>query len=210
MTINQILSYVTIGLLAVFLVGGFVFNNITVQPPEVQQPAVEEQVETASTTSKTGQIVKNGTFDKVEDLNDQAENPNSWWLWQASDYDISPAKAVAKIENGNALIKVINPGGETWHIQFDQWINLERKAKYEISFKVKADISRIIFVKVLQNHDPYTIYFEQKINLTQEWQTFTFEFTLPPDADEVVNLSFELGLDKPTTIYLDDVNIIKE
>lgn len=208
MSVNQILSYVTIGLLTVFLLGGFVFNNAaSVEPPKVEEKVVEEQQVAVSSFES---IVKNGTFDDVENLKDQADNPKSWWVWQASDYNISGAKAVAKIENGYAAIKVINPGGETWHVQFDQWIELEQGATYEFTFKAKTDLPRIIFVKVLQNHDPYEVYFEQKVSLTQEWQTFTFEFKFPKDADEVVNLSFELGLDKPTTIYLDDVSVVKK
>jgi hypothetical protein len=46
--------------------------------------------------------------------------------------------------------------------------------------------------------------------LTTDWQTFTFEYKHPEDADEVVNFSFNLGLDKPTTIYFDDITMVKK
>jgi len=62
-------------------------------------------------------------------------------------------------------------------------------------------------VKILQNHDPWTNYFAQTVNLTADWQTFTFTYTHPDDADEVVQISFELGKETATTIYFDDVSV---
>jgi len=84
---------------------------------------------------------------------------------------------------------------------------LRRGKTYTISFKAKADVPRLINVKILQNHDPWINYFVQTVNLTTEWQTFTYSYTHPKDADEVVQISFELGLHKPTTIYFDEVTV---
>ncbi|MDK2886961.1 MAG: hypothetical protein PWP54_1541, partial [Thermosipho sp. (in: thermotogales)] len=128
MSLNQILSYITIGILAVFLIGGLFTNNIFSQPtvsqePVVEQQNVEQQTEVKSTTV-SGSIINNGTFD--EEIANDPENPYRWWIWQASDYNISNAKVGEYgVKDGYAYIKIKYPGGETWHIQFNQWIKLE-------------------------------------------------------------------------------------
>lgn len=84
---------------------------------------------------------------------------------------------------------------------------MRRGKTYTISFKAKADVPRPINVKILQKQAPWMNYFVQTVNLTTEWQTFTYSYKHPKDADEVVQISFELGLNKPTTIYFDEVTV---
>ncbi|MDK2885443.1 MAG: 5-nucleotidase / UDP-sugar diphosphatase, partial [Thermosipho sp. (in: thermotogales)] len=69
-------------------------------------------------------VINNGTFDEA--IANDPENPYRWWIWQASDYNISNAKVGEYgVKDGYAYIKIKYPGGETWHIQFNQWIKLE-------------------------------------------------------------------------------------
>jgi hypothetical protein len=186
------------------------FNNIT----SVETPKVEEQVvEETTTTPIVESIIKNGTFD--EPIANDPENPYRWWIWQASDYGISNAKVSEfGAKDGVGYIKIKYPGGDTWHIQFNQWIKLEAGATYELSFKAKADLPRKIWLNIAQNHDPWWSYLPEPyiltFELTEEWQTFTYEYKHPEDAEEVVNFSFNLGLDKPTTIYFDDIVMVKK
>ncbi|PLV58646.1 carbohydrate binding domain-containing protein [Thermotoga sp. KOL6] len=155
----------------------------------------------------TYESINNGTFDEPI-VNDQANNPDEWFIWQAGNYGISGARVSDYgVKNGYAYITVEDSGTDTWHIQFNQWIGLYPGKTYTISFKAKADVPRPINVKILQNHDPWTNYFAKTVQLTNEWQTFTFTYTHPSDADEIVQISFELGLHTPTTIYFDDVSI---
>ena len=86
-------------------------------------------------------------------------------------------------------------------------MKLRKGNSYVISFKAKATEPRKIWVKLVQTGAPYGVYFSQEVDLTTEWQTFIFEHTHPNDADPVVTLSFELGKDKPTTVYFDDISI---
>ncbi|HCF38421.1 MAG TPA: laminarinase [Thermosipho africanus] len=220
MSTNQILFYISIGLLSVLLIGGFIFNNLPAPVTSQQENAVEESTttvvdenETTSVTPEVDLVINNGTFD--EPIANDPENPYRWWIWQASDYNISNARVSSYgVKDGYAYLKVKYPGGETWHIQFNQWIKLERGATYEVSFKAKADIARKIWLNIAQNHEPWASYLPEPYiltyDLTTEWQTFTFEYTHPEDADEIVNFSFQLGLDKPTTIYFDDISLVKK
>ncbi|MEJ5228509.1 MAG: carbohydrate binding domain-containing protein [Pseudothermotoga sp.] len=129
-------------------------------------------------------------------------------MWEAGKYGIGAARVSEYgTKDGYGYIRLANAGTGTWHIQFNQWIGLHSLKTYTISFKVKADISRSINVKILQNHEPWINYFVQRVNLTSDWQIFTYLYTHPEGADEIVQLSFELGLQTPTTIYFDDITI---
>jgi len=153
----------------------------------------------------TFERIRNGTFAEPI-VNDQANNPNEWFIWEAGMYGISAARVSQYgAEDGCAQITLANSGTDAWHIQFNQWIGLRRGKTYIVSFKAKADVPRPINVKILQNHDPWINYFAQTVDLTTEWQTFSYTYTHPEDADEIVQISFELGLHTPTTIYFDDV-----
>ncbi|AEH51752.1 Glucan endo-1,3-beta-D-glucosidase [Pseudothermotoga thermarum DSM 5069] len=155
----------------------------------------------------TFEEINNGSFDEPI-VNDQANQPDEWFIWQAGTYGISGAKVSNYgTKDGYAYINLANTGTETWHIQFNQWIGLYRGKTYLISFKAKSDTPRTINVKILQNHDPWINYFVQTVNLTKEWQTFTFTYTHPETADEIVQISFELGTGPVTTVYFDDISI---
>nr|CAA88008.1 laminarinase [Thermotoga neapolitana] len=166
-----------------------------------------EQSQQQTGPEVTYEQINNGTFDEPI-VNDQANNPDEWFIWQAGDYGISGARVSDYgVTDGYAYITIEDSGTDTWHIQFNQWIGLYKGKTYTISFRAKADTPRPINVKILQNHDPWINYFAQTVNLTTEWQTFTFTYTHPDDADEVVQISFELGKEAPTTIYFDDVSV---
>jgi len=153
----------------------------------------------------TFEKIRNGTFGEPI-VNDQANNPDEWFIWEAGMYGISAARVSQYgAEDGCAQITLANSGTDAWHIQFNQWIGLRRGKTYIVSFKAKADVPRPINVKILQNHDPWINYFAQTVDLTTEWQAFSYTYTHPEDADEIVQISFELGLHTPTTIYFDDV-----
>ncbi|KAF2956524.1 hypothetical protein AS160_05710 [Marinitoga sp. 38H-ov] len=198
---NEILVAITVALLAVGLVGGVLFFNS--QNTTVAEKPVEQTVEAISTEGLVS-LLNNSTFDTM--IVDDEKDPMHWFIWQASTYKISGARVSdLEVKDGYIAITVADSGADTWHIQFDQDVKLEKGKTYVFSFKAKADAPRKINAKILQNHDPYYNYLAKTVDLTTEWQTFTFEYTHPETADDVVRLSFELGKDVPTTIYFDDV-----
>ncbi|MGC8901771.1 MAG: carbohydrate binding domain-containing protein [Fervidobacterium sp.] len=152
-------------------------------------------------------IVNNGRF-LLPITNDQANKPNDWWIWEAARYGVSNGKVESYgVKNGYAFVKIQDPGSDTWHIQFNQWVKLSPKQAYYISFRVKADKPRTINVKILQTHEPWSNYFSQTIELTNEWKTYEFYYIHPDRADETVTFGFELGKSEATTIYFSDIII---
>jgi len=178
------------------------------KPVEFERVEREAELEETPRPDVTFEAINNATFDSPI-VNDQQNRPDEWFIWQAGDWGISPAKVSAYgVREGYAYITLSNTGTETWHIQFNQWVGLKRGKVYTITFRAKADTPRTINVKILQNHDPWINYFARTVELGTDWQIFTFEYTHPSDADEVVQISFELGKGVPTTIYFDDVYIV--
>lgn len=177
-------------------------------PPEYRTE--EEPVETVEyefDEEEPDNLVNDGDF-SYKIVNDQGSMPSEWWIWQAGQYGISSAKVSEYgVKDGYGYIVVGDTGTETWHIQFNQWIKLRKGGKYIISLKAKADVPRSINLKLVQTGAPYGTYFEKKLDLTKEWQTFTFEYTHPENGDPVVTLSLELGKGEPTTFYFDDVSV---
>ncbi|PMQ02454.1 MAG: laminarinase [Dictyoglomus sp. NZ13-RE01] len=154
----------------------------------------------------TMESINNGTFDYPL-VNDQANNPDEWFLWYGSPYGMG-GTATASIENGYAVVDVQNYGWESWHVQFNQWVGLSSGKTYKLTFKAKADNPRDINVKFL-NPTTYALYANGTYSLTNDWQTFELQFTYN-GTDPVVNLSFELGKTaNPQTgkVYFDDVSL---
>lgn len=176
-------------------------------PPE-EQPVEEEAFEYEFEDEEEPEnLVNNGDF-AYKIINDQQSMPFEWWIWQASQYGISPAKIAGYgVENGVGFVVVEHPGSETWHVQFNQWIKIRRGGKYIITFRAKADVPRPLTVKLVQTGAPYGVFFSQTVELIREWKTFEFEYTHPEKGDPVVTLSFELGKETPTTIYFDDIAV---
>ncbi len=90
MPFNEGFPHVTIGLLILLIFGGLFFS-----PVETKDTVVAKPVEVVTKIESTGKVsepltgVKNFDFSEKEPLNDMETNPFSWWLWQASTYNIS-------------------------------------------------------------------------------------------------------------------------
>ncbi|TYB94366.1 MAG: carbohydrate-binding protein CenC [Kosmotoga sp.] len=191
------------------------FDDVVVKPVDKSQVPQKEEVETEETETvdyffdeeEPENLINNGDF-SIGIMNDQGSMPYEWWIWQASDYNISGAKvANYGVEDGYAFLVLEDTGPESWHIQFNQWINIKQSNSYKISLKAKVDDPRPINVKLVQTGAPYGVYFEKVLDLTQEWQTFEFDYVHPEDGDPIVTFSTELGKEIATTVYFEDVSI---
>ncbi|MGC8931620.1 MAG: carbohydrate binding domain-containing protein [Dictyoglomus sp.] len=140
----------------------------------------------------TMEEVNNGSFE-YPFTNDQQNWPDDWFLWYGSPYGMG-GTASANIDTTNkmAIVDVQDTGGESWHVQFNQWVGLSAGKTYRLTFQAKAENPRDINVKFL-HPTTYALYANQSYNLTTDWQTFTLEFTFNNTQDPRANLSFELG-----------------
>lgn len=190
------------------------FKDIVVKPVDKSLLPPKEEVADEGETidyyfdeEEPGNLINNGDF-SAGIVNDQGSMPFEWWIWQAGDYNISGAKVSEYgVKDGAAYLVLADTGTDSWHIQFDQWINMKQGNTYKITLKAKADTPRAINLKLVQTGAPYGMFFRETLNLETEWQVFEFEYTHPDDGDPIVNFSIELGAGAPTTVYFDDVAV---
>ncbi|MDD3478052.1 MAG: carbohydrate binding domain-containing protein, partial [Candidatus Izemoplasmatales bacterium] len=149
-------------------------------------------------------VVVNGDFSKDQ----YVPVTDDGWYWKTS----TGGAFTAKIVNGVAEINVTNPGLVPHGVQFYQTNRVTvTDTYYVITFKAKADMPRPIKV-ILENGSTYARLMDYDVMLTTEWQTYTIEFHYAIDG--ITNAKFGfflgavLGTSVPTTIYLDDVNIV--
>lgn len=191
------------------------FKDIIVKPVDKSQVPVEEKevvdeseaIDYFFDEEEPENLVSNGDF-SLGIANDQASLPFEWWIWQAGTYNISAAKvAEYGVKEEIAYLVLEDTGADAWHIQFNQWIKPRKGGSYKVSLMAKVDTPRPIFLKFVQTGAPYGLFLDQTLDLTQEWQTFEFDYVHPEDGDPIVTLSIELGKEAPTTIYFDNVSV---
>ena len=148
----------------------------------------------------TFQVV-NGDFE-VEQLTAMAQPATTGWGWHGSGvFNI-------EIRNGVAKIDVLDHWNLFYGVQFYMQNRTVTKGEtYRISFKAKADDPRPIMMQLEPVASGFTTYFD----LTKEWVTYVYDFTMT--ANTITNGKFAFfvgninGASIPTTVYLDDVKI---
>ncbi len=101
-------------------------------------------------------------------------------------------------EDGAVCINISKTGGQDWMIQLKQNnITLEKDKWYQITFDAKCTINRTIMYALQRdgsNDDNWIPYSgTQKIDLSPQYQTFTYKFQMTENTDKAVILSFSMG-----------------
>lgn len=156
-----------------------------------------------------GNYVYNGSFDVEDPTVDGIEGVEFTDYWTFGQGPGGNAKVF--VEDGIMNVKITDGGSEDYGVQlFQKPIYLEKGAKYEASFKAKAEHERPIKIKIGGDGDrgwkDYAA--KEPITLTTEWETYKFEFTMKEDSDVKARYEFNMGLDDGD-IWLDDVRLIK-
>ncbi|MBT5797557.1 MAG: hypothetical protein HOI09_09255, partial [Porticoccaceae bacterium] len=100
--------------------------------------------------------------------------------------------------------------GDVWSVNLSQVMTLVADTAYEVSFKAKASVARTMVAGLGLNHGPWNAATET-VDLTTEWQTFTYTITTA-DADGVVfgdddsRVLFDMG-GEVGTVSIDDVSV---
>ncbi|PYZ95696.1 beta-glucanase [Alteribacter lacisalsi] len=125
--------------------------------------------------------LKNGAF----------TNGSAYWDTHIQgDYGDSSSAGSFKVENGKGVFSVLDTGANPWDLMLFQ-DNLPVKAgnTYTVQFDAKSSVERTIEA-VVENASYYR-YLSEEIALTEELETFTFEF--PVTEDDNVGLKYLLG-----------------
>src|SRR5690625_4220141 len=146
-------------------------------------------------------LIQNGIFDSLKH-------------WTT---ELNHAQAKFKIdEDGHFNVNITDVGDDTWTIQlYQEGVNIEKDATYELSFKAKSTIDRPILLQLEHNND-YTTYFAEDVLITDSWETYNYTFTMDYDSDPDTKFGFSFGGDSSGDIpsdkhdvYIDDVVLKK-
>ncbi len=122
------------------------------------------------------------------------------WDGTSGNMDVVDGELVLSVDNANIW--------ENWQVQIIQdalalgegeedvgTIDLEAGKTYRISFDARATLEGEGTVLFGHSQDGWTGYFSETFDVTEEMQTFTFEFTLDADGDYDIEsmFKFELG-----------------
>ncbi|TMW70092.1 carbohydrate binding domain-containing protein [Alteribacter natronophilus] len=113
-----------------------------------------------------------------------------WHTHVQGDYGDSSSAGSFKAENGKGVFSVQDTGANPWDLMLFQE-NLPVKAgnTYVVQFDAKSSVDRTIEA-VVENASYYR-HLSEEMALTEEMETFTFEFTVP--EDDTVGLKYLLG-----------------
>ena len=145
-------------------------------------------------------VLVNGDFE-TEQLAALPQPAETGWGWHGA------GTFTAKIENGMAIINVVNPGTVVHGVQFYQQNRIiEQGQIYKITFDAKADAPRPIMFALEQGT---TRRYDEIVFLETEWQSYEIQIDHVLTGYTNGKFAFFLGdigdNSIPTTVYLDNI-----
>jgi Carbohydrate binding domain/Glycosyl hydrolase family 26 len=143
----------------------------------------------------------NGDFEE----GDKDWNLNIYDSQASADFEIDSMSSI----NGkkSAEVAVNQSSGTKWHIQLAQSFKINANHQYKVKFTGKSSTSKTIEFVIQQSENPYTIYLDKQVTLTNNINTFSDSVMI--NTDDSVKLEFFLGSSVTTNIWIDDVSIIE-
>lgn len=155
-------------------------TNVT-KPEKVFREATED-----------GNYIYNGDFAEAENLDDE----ENWQLLLAEG-----GAAEASVSDGMIEIGTQSSGTQTYSVQLVQTqLPMVKGNTYRLTFEACADAPRTMNVCVSAPTAGWIRYLEDTpVELTADWQTYTYEFTMKDRDDNNGRLEFNLGNQGSTT-----------
>ncbi|GHV14410.1 hypothetical protein AGMMS49938_10480 [Fibrobacterales bacterium] len=89
---------------------------------------------------------------------------------------------------------IVEPGTEAWALQFYRTVALKEGESYIFSMKAKAEQPRTLNVNIKKHKEDYVPYANGRIiDLSTEWQDYSWRFTMKDASDSAALLSFDMG-----------------
>lgn len=152
---------------------------------------------------ETGNYVNNSSFSEEEDLTDNVD-----WKFLL----LNGGEGNAEIKDDEIVISSTNAGSEEYSVQLVQPdMPLHKGEKYRLSFDAYADEDRTMITAVTAPEVDWIRYFpDTKVELTGEWQTYSFEFDMEEADDDKGRVEFNMGKqDSTATIHITNVRLEK-
>jgi mannan endo-1,4-beta-mannosidase len=116
-------------------------------------------------------------------------------------------KFSAEEENRELRFEIQEPGKESWYLQFCSDVALKEGESYVFEMKAKADAPRTMNVNIKKNSKKYLPYANGRIiDLSTDWQDYSWNFTMKEADDTAALLSFDMG-GNATSWSLKDVSL---
>ena len=147
-----------------------------------------------------GSFVRNGDFAE-EDLTDDAD-----WKFLL----LNGGAGAAEFGDQQLIISTTSAGTEEYSVQLVQpGMPMEQGGTYVFSFEARADEPRTIKPAITGPDANWTRYFpDTPVNLTPEWQTFSFTFEMTRRSDDNGRVEFNMGRQgSAATVYLRNVRL---
>ena len=149
----------------------------------------------------TGNFIRNGDFSVAEDLTDDVD-----WKFLL----FNEGEGSAEIKDGEIVITTQKYGTEEYSVQLVQPdLPMLKGHKYRVTFDIRADEARKCIVCVSAPNAGWIRYLpDTSIDLTPEWQTYTFDFEMTEKDDNNGRLEFNMGKHgDPATIHITNVRV---
>jgi len=111
--------------------------------------------------------------------------------WKTEDWN---GKFSAKVERKEINFEILEPGKESWSLQFCGKVSLKEGVSYIFDMKAKAISPRTLNVNIKKNEKKYLPYANGRIiDLSTDWQDYSWKFTMKEADDAEALLSFDMG-----------------
>jgi hypothetical protein len=151
-------------------------------------------------------LLADGSFSTTTALTPYTYNYpfNQWCSWSVN------TTVTTAVVGGVCEYHIAAAGTQTWEIQLMQWgFQVEKGAKYRLSFDVKADVNRSFGVYIGEESGAWTAFdwgiYQQQA--TTQWQTKQLEFSVW-NLYSLYKLSFEMG-GQMGDMYFDNISLEK-
>jgi mannan endo-1,4-beta-mannosidase len=108
--------------------------------------------------------------------------------------EIWNGKFSATVESKEINFEILEPGKESWSLQFCGVVSLKEGVSYVFEMKAKAISPRTMNVNIKKNEKKYLPYANGRIiDLSTDWQDYSWKFTMKEADDAKALLSFDMG-----------------
>lgn len=134
----------------------------------------------------TGNYINNGNFSENEDLNDKV----NWTFLNALG-----GKGTGLIKDNKIILSSESQGKEDYSLQLLQaGVPLKKNGVYRLSFDAKVAEARDMIVNMTSPDRGYVRQFKDTVvDLTEEFKTYSYEFTMKDDDDANARVEFNCG-----------------
>lgn len=166
---------------------------------------VEKPAKVFKEADENGNYITNGDFADDTDLGKDLAEGKDWTFLL-----FEGGEGSAEIKDGTMIISTENMGTVDYSVQLVQPnLPMIKGNKYKVTFDAKADETRDIIVAVTAPNAGWIRYLEDtKLEVTTDYQTYTYEFEMTEKDDNNGRLEFNLGnRGSDATVYIQNVKV---